>query len=177
MKPPKSNQLVQDAIREATSLAAMNVIDPLIDLIFDAGISIPELTTLIRQRSVRAAAQRALRKSGRISKSNVAIVTGLPRSEVTRILNAPDPLPKSKRGQNPSRRVLAGWYEDSEFLTKVGDPAILNIFGQRKSFEKLVGRYGGGIPVRAMLDELTQLDVIDRLPNQRVKPKLWFFLE
>ena len=52
-----------------------------------------------------------------------------------------------------------------------GDPAVLPIFGKRRSFEQLVAMHSGGIPVRAMLDELTQIDAIERLSDQRVKAK------
>ena len=48
---------------------------------------------------------------------------------------------------------------------------MLPIFGKRRSFEQLVALCGRGIPVRAMLDELTQLDAVERLPDQRVKAK------
>jgi hypothetical protein len=48
---------------------------------------------------------------------------------------------------------------------------VLPIFGKRRSFEQLVALCGRGIPVRAMLDELTQLDAVERLPDQRVKAK------
>ena len=171
MKHVKINRPDQDAIKDVALLAATRIIDPLLNLIFDAGISIPELTYVIRERSVRVAAERALKKSGRISKSAVAISTGLPRTEVSRILNSPDLAPKPSRGQNPARRVLSAWYDDEEYLTKSGEPAALPIFGKRQSFESLVTSYGGGIPVRAMLDELTELEAVDRLPNQTIRPR------
>jgi len=171
VKKAKSRLSTTDAVKDATAIATMRIIDPLLDFIFDAGISIPELTFLIRERSVRAAARRTLKESGRISRSRVAIITGLPRSEVGRILRSPDYLPVPPRGQNPARRVLSGWYEDADYLAKRGEPAILPIFGKRRSFETLVSKYGGGIPVRAMLDELTLLDAVERLQNQKVRPR------
>jgi hypothetical protein len=66
---------------------------------------------------------------------------------------------------------LAAWYENPRFLAANGDPAVLPIFGKRRSFEQLVAMCGRGIPVRAMLDELTQIDAIERLSDQRVKAK------
>jgi hypothetical protein len=64
-----------------------------------------------------------------------------------------------------------GWFNDSRFLTADGEPAILPIFGKRRSFESLVSRYGAGIPVRAMLDELTQIGAVQHLADQRVSAK------
>jgi hypothetical protein len=74
-------------------------------------------------------------------------------------------------GQHPARKVLAAWFDDPRFLAENGDPAVLPIFGKRRSFEQLVATHSRGIPVRAMLDELTQIDAIERLEDQRIKAK------
>jgi hypothetical protein len=73
---------------------------------------------------------------------------------------------------SPARRVLAAWYDDSRFLAANGSPAEIPIFGKRRSFEKLVEKYGGGVPVRAMLDELIQFDSVEQLVGQRLKAKV-----
>jgi hypothetical protein len=161
----------QDRLKETTIIALMRVVDPLIDLTFDAGITVREFTRLVRDRAVRKAANRVTKEGGRTSKSRVAIITGLPRSEVARILNADDLSAKRRLGQHPARKVLAAWYDNPRFLRVNGDPAILPIFGKRRSFERLVAMYSGGIPVRAMLDQLTQINAVEVLPGQRVKAK------
>jgi hypothetical protein len=74
-------------------------------------------------------------------------------------------------GQQPARRTLSGWFSDPRFLNTLGEPAILPIFGSRRSFEKLVSKYGAGIPVRAMLDELVQIGAAECISDQRVKVK------
>jgi hypothetical protein len=162
---------LRDPRREATIVALKRIADPLIELMFDAGLTVHEFSQLMRERAVRNAAARISRDLGRGSKSRVAIVTGLPRSEVARILRS-DEAPSNRRlGQHPVRRVLAAWFENPRFLAPNGDPAVLPIFGKRRSFEQLVAMHSGGIPVRAMLDELTQIDAVERLANQRVKAK------
>ena len=159
-----------DPLREATINALTSVVDPLLDLMFDTGVTVQEFSHLVRERAVRAAARRIARESGRDSKSRVAIVTGLPRSEVARILKSND-ISSKRLGQHPARRVLAAWYDNPRFLTIQGDPAVLPIFGRRRSFEQLVAMHSGGIPVRAMLDELAQLDAVEILSDQKVKAK------
>jgi hypothetical protein len=161
----------RDPIREATISALKHVVDPLLGLMFDAGVTVQELNYLVRDRAVRVATERITSECGRNSKSRVAIMTGLPRSEVTKILDSLDSFPKTQLGQHPGRRVLAAWYENPRFLTATGEPAILPIFGSGRSFEHLVSKHGAGIPVRAMLDELTQIDAVERLANQQVKVK------
>jgi hypothetical protein len=160
-----------DPVKDATVSALERVLDPLLELLFDAGVTVQEFNRIARNRAVRVATQRVIKESGRESKSRVAIMTGLPRSEVTRISGLSDSVPKSKPDQHPARRVLAAWHDDPRFLASNGDPAVLPIFGKRRSFERLVERYGASIPVRAMLDELMQLDAVERLEDQKVRAK------
>jgi len=166
-RPPGS----ADPVKDATVSALERVLDPLLELLFDAGVTVQEFNRIARNRAVRVATQRVIKESGRESKSRVAIMTGLPRSEVTRISGLSDSAPKSKPDQHPARRVLAAWHDDPRFLASNGDPAVLPIFGRRRSFERLVERYGASIPVRAMLDELMQLDAVERLEDQKVRAK------
>jgi hypothetical protein len=132
---------------------------------------VQELNNTTRETAVRIATRRVVRESGRQSKSRVAIMTGLPRSEVTRILNSQDLVGKERPDQHPARRILAAWHDDPRFLAPSGDTAVLPIFGKKRSFEQLVERHGGGLPVRAMLDELTQLSAVERLADQKVRAK------
>jgi hypothetical protein len=51
--------------------------------------------------------------------------------------------------------VLTGWYEDRDFHTRAGDPAILAMTGSGATFESLVERYvGGGVRASGVLKEL-----------------------
>jgi hypothetical protein len=160
-----------DPFKESAISTLRRVIDPLIDLMFDTGITVHEFSQLMRDRAVRSAAARVARESGRSSNSRVAIITGLARSEVARILDTNEASFSSRVGQHPARRVLAAWYDNQRFLGADGDPAVLPIFGRRKSFEQLVATHSGGIPVRAMLDQLAQISALEILPGQRVKVK------
>lgn len=170
MRIPKESRS-QDPLKAATITTLERVIDPLVDLMFDAGITVHEFSRLVRKRAVRIASVRIVRESGRTSNSRVAITTGLARGEVARIL-AEEVTKSELAGQHPARKVLAAWYDNGQFLGINGDPAVLPIFGKRKSFERLVGMYSGGIPVRAMLDELAQINAVEILPGQRIRPKV-----
>ena len=161
----------QDPLKEATVAALKRVVDPLVDLMFDAGVTVHELSALVRESAVRIGARRVSKESGRESNSRVAIITGLPRAEVARILKSEDVAPGTRPKQHPARKVLAAWFDNPRFLATNGDPAVLPIFGKRRSFEQLVAMHGRGIPVRAMLDELTQINAVERLSDQRVKAK------
>jgi hypothetical protein len=167
---PKKIQAA-DPIREATIDALRHIVDSLLELMFDSGVTVQQFNYLVRDRAVRAASSRVLKETGRNSKSRVSIITGLPRSEVAKISVEADAYVNAKLGQPAARRILAAWFESSSFLTPNGEPATLSIFGNKRSFEKLVSMHGGGIPVRAMLDELTQLDAVERVGDTHVKAK------
>src|ERR1700738_3879688 len=169
--PALQKKRFDDPLKEATIVALKRVVDPLVGLMFDAGVTVREFSQIMRESAVRTPAGRVAKETGRNSKSRVAIITGLPRSEVSRILRTNDVSPRKRLGQHPARKVLAAWFDDPRFLAPNGDPAVLPIFGKRRSFEQLVAMHSRGIPVRAMLDELTQIDAVERLADQRVKVK------
>jgi len=158
-----------DPVKVATINALERVLDPLLELMLDAGVTVPELNRVARDRAVRGAAKRIKKEIGRESKSRVAILTGLSRSEVGRILRSEDSASAQKPDQHRARRVLAEWHESSAYLAPNGLPAALPIFGKTRSFQNLVERYGGGIPVRAMLDELTRLNVVEQIKGMKVR--------
>lgn len=166
-----TNSAPLEPLKESTLLTWRRIIDPLVDLLFDSGVTVREITQLVRERSVRAAAKKIYLETGRTSNSRISIMTGLSRAEVARILDAKESSSNKRLGQHPGGRVLAAWYDTRAFLAANGDPAVLPIFGKRRSFEKLVIRTGGGIPVRAMLDQLSQVDAIEILSGQRVRAK------
>ena len=163
---------LEDPIKEATFIALKRILEPLLGLMLDAGVTVQEFNSMVRERSVRVASRRVMSEIGRVSKSRIAIMTGLPRSEVSKILNSQESVKSLKPSQQPARRVLAAWHDNPKFGAPSGEPAILPIFGKGRSFERLVDSYGGGIPVRAMLDELTQINAVERLPDQKVRVKV-----
>ena len=160
-----------DPLKEATFTALKRVVDPLIDVMFDTGITVREFSRMIRDTAVRSAAERVAKENGRSSYSRVAIITGLARAEVARILETTGSSFGARTEQHPVRRVLAAWHSNQRFLCANGDPAVLPIFGRKRSFEQLVAAHSGGIPVRAMLDQLLQINVVEIVSGQRVKAK------
>lgn len=159
-----------NTLSKATVAALGRIIDPLMEIALSCGLTVQQVNLLLRDRAVRVAANNILRDSSRVSKSRVAILTGLGRSEVSKILALKE-TPALALGIHPASRVLAAWFEDPRFLSHGGQPEILPIYGRRKSFELLVKVHGSGLPVRAMLDALLEVDAVKALPNQRLRPK------
>ena len=164
----------QDSPKEAAIIALKRLLEPLALLMLDTGVAIPEFNKAAREVAVRVAAKRVERETGRESKSKIAIATGLSRSEVTKILTSLSATTIQESNPHPVGRVLDAWFDDPRFLTSNGSPAVLPIFGKKRSFQRLVEEHGVGLPVRAMLDELTRIDALERLPDQMVRPKTRF---
>ena len=65
-------------------------------------------------------------------------------------------------------RVITGWVRDPDFGDGKGHPHPLRMEGKRASFNELVKRYSGDIPVRAMLDELLRVGAVKQLKDGRI---------
>jgi hypothetical protein len=148
------------------------IFDSLVEIMLRSGLTVYEACQLLRQSAVRIAAAKMQRDHGRKSHSQIAAITGLSRAEVARLSKIRGVRHQNRRlSQNPIQRVIAEWHNSSKHLNNLGEPAHLQIFGGQRSFEKLVARVSSGVPVRAMLDEMVRLGVVELLPNQRVRIK------
>jgi hypothetical protein len=104
------------------------------------------------------------------SMSRAAILSGLTRKEVARLLSEPAP-GEQEPGEryNRAARVLTGWQRDVEFTESDGSPSWLKDEGPR-SFAELVRRYSGDVPARAVLDELMRVGAVRRHADGRIEP-------
>jgi hypothetical protein len=125
------------------------------------GIGAGEFANLCKISYVRAAADVNRMANGRINRSRIAVVTGLTRPEVARLLAAKryEEAPRIWHRQRAAR-VLDGWYSDDAFKGKRGLPLALQMKGRRSSFESLVRKYAGDVPVKAMLQVLSDAKVV-----------------
>lgn len=155
----------------AQALAACRrILPPLIRLLIRLEISAPEFSSVCKQAYVDTAADRLAKSAKRVSRSRIAIVTGLTRAEVTRLLNSR--LHGTTTGQrylHRASRVLNGWFTDPEFASRNGRPRELSLKGGRGTFEALVKRYSGDMPPRAMMDELGAMSAVRRQRNGRIR--------
>jgi len=70
---------------------------------------------------------------------------------------------------NRAARVITGWVRDRRFSDESGQPADLPFDGGDVCFLKLVKLYSGDAPVRAVLDELMRVGVVERTPEGRIR--------
>lgn len=150
--------------------ACRRMLPPLVRLLIGLGISAPEFASVCKRVYVDTAADRLAKSAKRISRSRIAIVTGLTRAEVTRVLNSRTPgTAVPQRHLHRANRVLNGWFTDPDFASRKGHPRDLPLKGRRGSFEALVKRYSGDIPPRAMMDELRAMSAVRRRKDGRIR--------
>ena len=167
--------MMSDTLKSAILAMLARVLDPLVRMMLEAGIGIGEFTTVAKSAYVRAAREERRPADGELKRPNasrIAVVTGLTRLEVASILAAGEAGPVAPdRGRHRAERVLAGWWNDSDFHDERGEPAALPLRGARRSFQALVRLYSGE---RArsftILDALLRVKAVRQLPDGRIKP-------
>jgi transcriptional regulator with XRE-family HTH domain len=97
----------------------------------------------------------------KMTQARIAIVTGLTRKEVSRILQKQHGSDRLSTNLGRVTRLLAGWHTDPEFTGPYGLPLELKYDrGNRRDFLELARRYSADMPPRAMLDELLRIGVV-----------------
>ena len=153
-----------DSVKKGLLGAYSKIFRPLIRILLKHGVTYAELSDVIKSVFVSTAAQEFRVPGKKMSKSRIAIVTGLTRKEVQRIAERE----ASNRGEektNLSRigRVLSGWHTDPEFIGPYGMPLELRYDSENENdvtFIRLVQRYSGDMTPRAMLDELLRVGAV-----------------
>jgi Family of unknown function (DUF6502) len=123
------------------------------------GMTPKRFSELTRSAFVEAAAGISKLRNGRVNYSRVAAQTGLTRADVKRVLKS-DVFDSVRHDHTALERVIDGWRTDREFSTRPGHPKSLQIAGPKSSFARLVKKYGGDVPQRAVLDELRRIRAV-----------------
>lgn len=144
----------------AIDAALHRILRPLVRLLLTSGISYLELAEIAKRLYVELAMQEPQIPGRKASVSRAAVLTGLSRKEVQKLLRRPPlPVPALSDQYNRAARVVAGWVRDPQFHVD-GRPAPLPTTGEGASFATLVKRYSGDIPPRAVLDELVRVQAV-----------------
>jgi hypothetical protein len=168
--------LMSDQVKKGLLAAYSHLLRPLVRVLIRNGVAFGELAEAIKHVYVRSAAEDFAEKDKRVSGSRIAILTGLTRKDVKRILDAvTNNSGLASQGVNRAARVLEGWHQDPEFTGPYGIPLELPFDGPDISFALLVRRYSGDMPARAMLDELLRVGVVDEAQG-KLKPLSRYFI-
>jgi len=138
------------------AMALRQVLRPVVRLLLKAGFTWQDFADLAKTTFVEVGVADYGKRGRPTNSSRVAILTGLGRHEVGRLREriATEDLPTPVYMSRGSR-VLSGWHLDPDFTGDEGLPRVLPMSGEEAaSFESLVRRYAGDVPVVAMFKEL-----------------------
>ena len=142
--------------------AVTRMLRPLVRLLLRHGVAHATLSDWLKRLYVETAASDFTLEHRKPSISRIALVTGINRKEVRRVLDSPT-TPESRREKhNRAARVIHGWRSDPDFSDDAGAPRPLPFSDGGNDFTALVKRYSGDIPARAVLDELLRTGIVAR---------------
>lgn len=169
---PDSSQL--DIKRKLVRMA-VRILRPLVRVMLRHGMSCQEFTEISRWVYVDVAMRDnefALKSRSKQFKSRAAVITGLSRKEVLRLMEISGPEELEEiQPLNRAARVLRGWTENPLFCEKKDRPKLLPIKGGQNSFHHLVRLYSGDVPPRAVLDELRRCGAVEIIDADSVRMK------
>jgi hypothetical protein len=151
--------------------ALARLLEPISAFALVSGIGTAELNTMLREASVRSARKRQLQMTNRINISGIAASTGIPRADISRILNAKTNSLKKHEpsNQQPTNAIIGAWRTDSRYIRPNGRPADLKMYGRDRSFESLAKSHGRGIAARAILEELMLMGAVEIRSSQLIR--------
>jgi hypothetical protein len=135
----------------------------LANLMLAAGIDAPRFMEAAGAAFVAAAAEASRLRNRRVNQSAVAAMTGLPRTEVKRLIGRSGNRGAVNPGihrQSGIEKVIFGWISDAEFLNSRKKPRPLDRGKGRGTFDALVVRYGLDVPTAAVLRELKRRTLV-----------------
>jgi len=144
--------------QHALSVAVYKLLRPLVRVLIRHGIPFAGLADIAKRAYVDVAANEFAVPGKRPSNSRVAILTGLTRKEIQRLLSEQDVQEdnESINRYNRAARVVYGWVHDSRYHDAHGKANQLTV----EQFNQLVKDYSGDVPARAILDELLRVGVV-----------------
>lgn len=141
---------------------------PIIRMLLRLGMGANDFSSIAKTVFVQVASEEYGIRGRPTNSSRIAAMTGLSRKEVAKIraMKGIENWRPAREG-TPMNEVLHYWHVDPEFVDFSGRPRSLPLEGEG-SFESLVGRYAGDIPVGAMRRELLSRGAISITAENRV---------
>ncbi len=158
------------AVEQALQAALLRLLRPLVRLLLRHQVPFGVFSELAKHVYVQSALQDMALPGRKPTISRASVLTGLTRKDVQRLVAEAGPRPaEGDEGYNRAVRVLGAWARDAAFLGPDGRPAALALAEGEASFARLVRRYSGDMPVRAVLDELLRVGAVRLLEGERVE--------
>ncbi len=148
-------------LKQGLLAAYRRLMQPLIRILIRNGVAYGEFAEIAKEVYIDVAARDFKVPHRKMSQARIAILTGLTRKDVARIISG-----KNKKEDMPSEvhrvtRVLTGWHTDANYTGPYGLPLELRFEGNPDcDFVSLVQKFSGDMAARAMLDELLRIGAV-----------------
>ena len=155
--------------------AFRRLLQPLVRILLRHGVSFTEFADTTREVFVEEAIKDYWERGGDCSIGRIAIVTGLTRRDVGRIvISWADDTGDSERGRMARiARLLTGWSTDPIYVGPYGWPIDVPFESRGEvptpSFTDLVKRYGGAASPESMLNDLMHVEVVRKLESGQIR--------
>ena len=149
-------------LKQGLLAAYRRLLKPLVRILIRNGVAYGEFAEVAKEVYIDVASNDFKVAHRKMSQARMAILTGLTRKEVARLLSG-----EKKNGEelqsnrNRVTRVLTAWHTDPDFTGPYGLPLELQFESEEEThdFRELVKRASGDMAPRAMLDELLRIGV------------------
>jgi len=139
---------------------------PVVRILLRHGVSLRELSELCKRVCVSVASSDLGDNGKPMNTSRIALLTGMTRRDVRQVRLSLDADEQHTLGRmNSATRLLAGWFQDADFLNAEGRPMQLQLVAPFPSFTDLSKRYAGDIPVTTVVKELKRAAAIEELDD------------
>lgn len=157
------------SLDQALKNAILRILRPLVRILLRNGVSFRVFADLVRWVYVDVGFREFGIKGRKQTTSRVSVITGLTRKEVQRLRDRIVPDDDNAHDRyNRATRVISGWMRDTRYCDNEGNSLDLPLEGEI-SFTRLVKRFSGDMPVRAILDELIHIGAVERKQDGTIK--------
>jgi Family of unknown function (DUF6502) len=151
-----------DTARAHLVHAFRKVLRPLVKILIRAGVRYDEFVEVIKGVFVESAIRDGLGRTGPLTRTRVALVTGVTRRDVDRYVDNEDLLaPPSATHATTLTEVLHLWNTDPAFLGPYGVPLEIDFDRTRgRCFKDLVSKVDAKVDAREIIDDLLRSGVV-----------------
>jgi len=147
---------MSEDVQRHLRLALRMMMKPLIRLLISQGVTHSEYSEAAKEVYVEMAIRHFMADE-KINQSRIAVITGLTRKEVKRVLDRAQRAEYHSSSFSRPSRLLTGWHSDPKFIGPYGVPLDLPYDSDREgigTFKDLVKVFGADMSPKSMLDIL-----------------------
>ena len=154
---------MESDLKQGLLAAYRRLMKPLVRILIRNGVAFGEFAEVAKEVYIDVAKSDFKVPHRKMSQARIAILTGLTRKEVARLLSGDKQSGEElQSNRNRVTRVLTGWHTDHDFTGPYGLPLELQFESETGThdFQELVKRASGDMAPRAMLDELLRIGAV-----------------